>query len=175
MVGGPSRRGAEALERAFASYEDAGRAEDAGRVAATLAYQAFRRLSGAVGGGWVAQAQRMLDGLPDAPLRAQLGVYQTLQALMEGRIESGIELADRTMALARRLDNQDALYMAMSFKGLAEIMSRTLAERHRPDRRGCRGRVHGPARPSRRERHLLQHDRGVPERRRPRARRAVDR
>src|SRR5207249_11080033 len=43
----------EALERAFAGHEDAGRAEDAGRVALMLAYQAFRRLAGAVGGGWV--------------------------------------------------------------------------------------------------------------------------
>ena len=42
---------------------------------------------------------------------------------MEGRIESGIELADQTMALARRLDNADALYMAMSFKGMAQVMS----------------------------------------------------
>ena len=113
----------EALERAFTSYEDAGRSEDAGRVAANLAYQAFRRLAGAVGGGWVAQAQRMLEGKPDSPLRAQLGVYETLHTLMDGRIEAGIELADKTMAIARQLDNVEALYMAMSMKGYAEVVS----------------------------------------------------
>ena len=113
----------EALERAFASYEDAGRSEDAGRVAANLAYQAFRRLAGAVGAGWVAQAQRMLEGKPDSPLRAQLGVYETLHTLMDGRIEAGIELADKTMAIARQLDNVEALYMAMSMKGYAEVIS----------------------------------------------------
>ena len=113
----------EALERAFASYEEADRAEDAGRVAANLAYLAFRRLAGAVGGGWVSQAMRMLEGLPDSPLRAQLGVYETLHTLMDGRIEAGIELADKTMAIARQLDNVEALYMAMSMKGYAEVMS----------------------------------------------------
>ena len=112
-----------ALERAFAGYEEAGRREDAGRVAATLAYQAFRRLSFAVGGGWVGRRIGSSRACPMRRIRAQLGVYQTLQTLMEGRIESGIELADQTMAEARRLDNKDALYMAMSFKGYAEVMS----------------------------------------------------
>ena len=58
----------------------------------------------------------------DSPLRAHLGVYETLAALMEGRFEAGIELADRTMAIARKLGNADALYIAMSFKGMAEVM-----------------------------------------------------
>ena len=113
----------EALERAFAGHEDAGRAEDAARVALMLAYQAFRRLAGAIGGGWVAQAHRMLEGLPDSPLRAHIGVFQTLQALTEGRIEAGIELADQTMAMARQLGNTDALFTAMSFKGTGELMA----------------------------------------------------
>ena len=113
----------EALERAFAGLEDAGRAEDAARVAVVLAYQAFRRLAGAIGGGWVTQVHRMLEGHPDSPLRAHVGVYQTLQALMEGRIEAGIELADQTMTMARELRNADALYTAMSFKGMGEVMA----------------------------------------------------
>jgi class 3 adenylate cyclase len=113
----------DALERAFAGHEDAGRSEDAARIATVLAYQAFRRLAGAVGGGWVAQAHRLLEGLPDSPLHAFIGVFQSLQALMEGRIEAGIELADQTMAMARQRGNTDALYSAMSFKGMAELMA----------------------------------------------------
>ena len=113
----------EALERAFTGHEDAGRAEDAARVALMLAYQAFRRLAGAVGGGWVAQAHRMLEGLPDSTFRANIGVFQTIQALIEGRIEAGIELADQTMAMARQLGNTNALYITMSFKGMAELMA----------------------------------------------------
>ena len=71
----------------------------------------------------MSQAMRLLEGLPDSPLRAQLGVYETLHTLMDGRIEAGIELADKTMAIARQLDNVEALYMAMSMKGYAEVMS----------------------------------------------------
>ena len=113
----------EALERAFAGHEEAGRAEDAARVALMLAYQAFRRLAGAVGGGWVAQVQRMLEGVPDSALRAQVVAFQALEALMEGRIEAGIELADQTIAMATRLGNADALYAAMSFKGMGELLA----------------------------------------------------
>jgi hypothetical protein len=113
----------EALERAFVGHEAAGRVEDAARVASVLAYQAFRRLAAAVGMGWVAEAQRLLEGIPDSPIRAFLGVFQTIQALMEGRIEAGIELADQTMTLARQLGNDDARYSAMSIKGMAEIMA----------------------------------------------------
>jgi class 3 adenylate cyclase len=112
-----------ALERAFAGYEGSGRAEDAARVAVALAYQAFRRLANAVGGGWLGHAGRMLEGLPDSPLRAYLGVFQTLQTLMEGRIEAGIEAADQTMTMARELHSTNALYIAMSFKGIAEVMA----------------------------------------------------
>jgi hypothetical protein len=37
----------------------------------------------------------------------------------QGRIESGLEHADRTMAMARDLGNNEALYIAMAFKGMA--------------------------------------------------------
>ncbi|HEY6057061.1 MAG TPA: hypothetical protein VIV06_03470, partial [Candidatus Limnocylindrales bacterium] len=113
----------EALERAFAGHEDSGHAEEAARVALVLAYQAFRRLAGAVGGGWLAQADRLLEGLPDSPSRAWVGVFQALQALMAGRLEAGIALADETIALADRLGNLDARYSATSFKGMGEVMS----------------------------------------------------
>jgi hypothetical protein len=46
----------DALERAFAGFEEAGRPEDAARVACWLAYQAFRRLAPAIGAGWLARS-----------------------------------------------------------------------------------------------------------------------
>ena len=113
----------QALERAFAAYEDAHEEEHAARVAVWLAYQAFRRLAHAVGGGWVAQAHRMLESIPDSPLHASIGVFQTLQTLMDGRIEAGIAHADETIALARRLGSDDALYIAMSMKGMGELLA----------------------------------------------------
>ncbi len=113
----------EALERAFAAYADGGRGVDAARVALTLAYEAFRSLAGPIGGGWLARAERLLAEEPESPIHARLAVFHAFGALTESRLEEGIELADRAMDVARRQDSADALYMAMSFKGLGEVLA----------------------------------------------------
>jgi class 3 adenylate cyclase len=113
----------DALERAFAGYEDAGRIEDAARIAMSLAYHAFRRLAIPIGAGWQARAERLLEAKPDSPLHAQKTVYEAIGLLMQGQIDAGIETLDRAMELARRTDNPDALYNAMSLKGMADVMA----------------------------------------------------
>jgi len=113
----------DALERAFAGYEEAGRAEDAAGVAITLAYHAYRRIAIPIGAGWQARAERLLEALPDSPLQAQKLVYDGIGLLMAGHLDGGIETLDRAMELARRKGNSDALYSAMSFKGMADVMA----------------------------------------------------
>ena len=113
----------EAMERAFAGYEAAGRAEDAGRVAIYMAYQASRAMAFAVAGGWAAQANRLLEAFPDSPLHAWEGVFAAAGDMDQGRIESGLEHADRTMAMARDLGNNEALYIAMAFKGMGDVIA----------------------------------------------------
>src|SRR5439155_21091615 len=113
----------DALERAFAGYEEAGRAEDAARIAITLAYNAYRRLAVPVGQGWQARGERLLAALPDSPLHAQKAVYDAIGLLMQGHLDAGIESLDRAMEQARRTDNWDALYNAMSLKGMADVMA----------------------------------------------------
>jgi len=113
----------DALERAFAGYEEAGRGEDAARVAITLAYHAFRRLAIPVGAGWQARGERLLEALPDSPLHAMKTVYDAVGLMTAGDFDTGVETLDRAMELARRTSNVDALYLAMSFKGMAEVMA----------------------------------------------------
>jgi class 3 adenylate cyclase len=113
----------EALERAFAGYDAAGRGEDAARVAMSLAYEAFRRVANAVGARWQAQAERLLADLPQSSLQATGRAYQTIGLLMQGRYDEGIELADQAIALGRDRGNADALYSAMSMKGMAHVLS----------------------------------------------------
>lgn len=113
----------EALERAFAGYADAGQSSEAARVALALAYQAFRRQAGSIGGGWLARAQHMLDADPDSPSHARIAVFHALGALMANRLAEGIELADRAMELARKHHDPSANYMAMSFKGMGMVFS----------------------------------------------------
>jgi class 3 adenylate cyclase len=113
----------EAQERAFASYDDAGRSSDAARVAMALAYQAFRREAVSIGAGWQARAERLLETEPESPAHARLVVYHAVGALFANRITEAIELADRAMELAQRHRDADAKFAAMSFKGIALVMS----------------------------------------------------
>ncbi len=112
-----------ALERAFAGYADAGQAGDAARVAMTLGYQAFRRNAGSIGAGWLARATHLLESEPDSPSRARLAVFHSFAALIANRLTEAIELADRAMELARKLENNDAYFTALSFKGMGLVFS----------------------------------------------------
>jgi class 3 adenylate cyclase len=111
------------LERAFTGYSDAGQPIDAARVALDLAYQGFRRQAASVGGGWLARAGRSLESAPESPLHARMAVFHALGALMANRFADGMRLADEAMTIARRQDARDALFIAMSFKGMAELFS----------------------------------------------------
>jgi class 3 adenylate cyclase len=113
----------EALERAFAGFSDAGQLGDAARVALGLAYQAFRRRAMSIGGGWLARAEHLLESEPDSPTQARIAVFQSLGALIGGRLTDGIALADRAMEVARKHHDLDAQFMAMSFKGMGLVFS----------------------------------------------------
>jgi class 3 adenylate cyclase len=113
----------EALERAFAGFIEAGQSAQAAQVAMAIAYQAFRRRLGSVGGGWLARAERLLQSEPESSLHARLAVFHALGALMANRITEGIELADRAMAMAREHQDPDATFIAMSFKGMGLVFS----------------------------------------------------
>lgn len=114
---------AEALERAFAGYTEAGQMVEAAWVAMQLAYQGFRRQTASVGAGWLARAQRILEPLPESTAHARIAVFQALGALMTNHLSEGMNLADRAMETARRVEDRSALFMAMSFKGVAQVFA----------------------------------------------------
>jgi class 3 adenylate cyclase len=111
----------EALERAFEAYSATGRPSDAARVGMTLSYQAFRRQNPSIAGGWMSRVQRILAALPESAAHARFSVFQVFGALMDGKLDQAIALADRSMESARRHDDQDALFLAISLKGLAMV------------------------------------------------------
>ena len=113
----------EALERAFTAYSDAGRRPEAAWVAMTLAYQAFQRVNGPVGGGWLARAERLLADEPESKMHARLGAFHAFGAVMAGQLEQSIAIANGAMEIARRHDDVNALYIAMSFKGMAQVLT----------------------------------------------------
>ena len=118
---GRPEEASEALQRAFSGHIDAGRKAEAADVALRLAYDAFRSLAGSVAGGWLARAEHLLDSEPESALHAWPLLFRAVQALMAARFGDGIAYAEQAMETARRHDNFDALYVAMSFKGMAEV------------------------------------------------------
>lgn len=67
----------DARERAYASYREAGRPIDAGRVAIALAwdYRVFRG-EAAAGDGWLARARRLLESCGPTPERGWLALRE---------------------------------------------------------------------------------------------------
>jgi class 3 adenylate cyclase len=120
---GQSDDATDALERAFAGYEAAGRDEDAARVALWLAYHAFRRLAAAIAAGWVARATRILERIPESPWHGFIAIMQGQRALMTGDLEAGMARLDEAIAIGRERGSPDALYVAMAMKGLALVLA----------------------------------------------------
>jgi class 3 adenylate cyclase len=116
-------RSSEALERAFAVYTDTGRSKEAAWAAMQLAYQAYRRQTPSIGAGWQARAEHLLEAEPESAVHARLSVFRAIGALMTGRLNEGIELTAQAMDLARKYDDPSTLFMAMSFKGMAEVFA----------------------------------------------------
>jgi len=113
----------DALERAFAAYENAGRAEQAAGVALRLGYEASRRLAYAIAASWLVRAERLLEGLPESRLHAFVALFKGVAAIAQSDLEAGVGLLDKAIEVGRQRDNPEALYLAMSLKGTADVMA----------------------------------------------------
>ena len=109
-------------ERAYAAFTAAGDSLGAARMALTLSWDHEGRGSFAVSGGWLANAERLLEGLPEAPEHAWLQLVHGLTALYaEGDLERAKELFEESFALAIRVGSRDVQMLSLSGKGRAMI------------------------------------------------------
>src|SRR5213593_4147398 len=118
---GNPNEGTDSLERAFATYVEAGRPTEAAGVAFHLSYVAFRREAPSVGAGWLGRARGLLEGVPESGIHAWLHLFAAMGAVMDLRMMDGLALADRAIAVAREHGNADAQFMATSFKAYGEL------------------------------------------------------
>jgi class 3 adenylate cyclase len=110
------------LERAFAAYEAEQRNDRAALTAIRLGELAFRQRNTSVGGGWMARAERALEGQPEGEAHAWLAFVQAIVAMLLGRdFREAVRLADRAAALARTHGSRDAESMAQCVKGQALV------------------------------------------------------
>lgn len=109
-------------EQAHSAYTAADDTLGAARTALTLAWDYEGRGSFAVAGGWLAKAERLLDGVPEAPEHGRLMLMHAITALFaEGDLEKAETLFDETYELARRVGDRDVQVLALSGKGRAAI------------------------------------------------------
>jgi class 3 adenylate cyclase len=109
-------------ERAFAAYTADGDTLGAARMALTLGWDYEGRGAFAVAGGWIASAERLLAGVPEAREHGRLVLTHALTAMFaEGELERTVELFDDAYELAKRVGDRDVQMLALSGKGRSFI------------------------------------------------------
>jgi class 3 adenylate cyclase len=116
-------------ERSYAAHSAAGERTAAARVALRLAELAFRRIAYSIAAGWVAHAERLLEGEPESAVHAWLKFLYAAEAFFGRRdFDATIALADEAIALGRKYENRDVQSIALSFKGSALVAKGMWAE-----------------------------------------------
>jgi class 3 adenylate cyclase len=111
-------------ERAYAGYSSAGEALAAARTALALADDHVARGAFAVAQGWFANADRLLDGLPESAEHGILALMRGVAALFaEGDLPRAITEFDRASELGKRFNDRDTQVMAVVGKGRALVKS----------------------------------------------------
>lgn len=116
-------------ERAYTAYTAAGDDLGAARMALTLSWDNEARGSFAVAGGWLANAERLLKDLPEAPEHGRLLLVHAMTAMFaEGDLDRAVALLDDTYELAKRVGDRDVQMLALSGKGRAFVKAGRIDE-----------------------------------------------
>jgi class 3 adenylate cyclase len=109
-------------ERAHTAYTSTGDVQGAARVALALSSDYAGRGTFAVAHGWLANAERLLDGQPESPEHAILLLTQARLALVaQGDLPLAMELFDESFEVGRRVGSRDVQTLSLSGKGAAFI------------------------------------------------------
>jgi DNA-binding CsgD family transcriptional regulator len=119
----------QALQRAYQSNLDQGDVLAAVRSSLWLATVLFEGGEGAIGGGWMARAQRLLDQVEgDVVERGYLLNMQEFGHIMRGDLGEAAALAPQVTDYGRRFHDGDLLAVGLSFEGRLAIYSGRVAE-----------------------------------------------
>jgi class 3 adenylate cyclase len=111
-------------ERSFAGFAAAGDKPGAARLALTLMWDQLMRGAFAVAHGWLAKAERLLEGLPEAMEHGQLALARGFSALFGGEsLPGALADLDRAYELGQRFGDRDTQAMALVGKGKALVDS----------------------------------------------------
>jgi DNA-binding CsgD family transcriptional regulator len=119
----------EARREAFRLYLDDGDAASAARVAVSLAWDHIFRGERSVAGGWVARAERLLEGLGPVAEAGAVAIVRAHIALMVDRdpVEAH-RLAIEGTGIGRRVGSRDLEMLALAYEGFALVSAGRVAE-----------------------------------------------
>src|SRR4029453_8940606 len=109
-------------ERSYAGFSAAGDRLGAARLALTLSWDHMNRGAFAVSRGWFANAERLLEGQPEAPEHGVLALSPGITALFaDGSIEDALPELERAHDIAARSGDRDTQVLALVGKGRAFV------------------------------------------------------
>ena len=112
----------EVRERAYAAFSAAEDKRGAARLALTLSWDHLNRGAFAVSRGWFANAERLLEGLPEAAEHGRLALSRGFTTLMaEGNLEVALPEIEHAREIATRTGDRDAEVLALVVKGRALV------------------------------------------------------
>jgi class 3 adenylate cyclase len=111
-------------ERSYTGFSAGGDRLGAARLALTLSWDHMNRAAFAVSRGWFANAERLLEGLPQAAEHGYLALSRGITALLaEGDVGKALPELERAHDIARRAGDRDTQVLALVGKGRALVQS----------------------------------------------------
>jgi DNA-binding NarL/FixJ family response regulator len=107
-LAGRENDGVQAAQRAYQAYVDAGDVPGAVRAACLLAMNLLMAGEAAIGSGWVARAQRLLEGRDDDSVEhGYVLMLVMFRSIFTGDYAAALEVADRVTEYGRRFGDLD--------------------------------------------------------------------
>ncbi len=108
----------EARERAYAGYVERGDRPRAAFCALTLRRQHATRNAGSIAKGWLARAERLLEGEPESVSTAYLEIARAAGSWSAGDLDTALEHVGRAVEIASRFDDRDLQAWATMYRGM---------------------------------------------------------
>jgi class 3 adenylate cyclase len=115
-------------ERAYAGYVQAGEQRRAALLAMMISGDHGKKGAGAVAGGWLSRAARLLENEPEGVEHGHLALSYGIGAVMMGQLEPAQEHLGRAQELAKRFGDRNLEAMAMVFQGTTLVTSGLVSE-----------------------------------------------
>jgi class 3 adenylate cyclase len=112
----------EVRERAHTAYLDAGAKERAALLALSISRDYFGKAELSVSKGWLAKAERLLEGLEESAAHGYLAIAKAMGVMMSGDLDASIDNADRAFESAQRFGDRNLEAMALVTKGRALVL-----------------------------------------------------